>query len=339
MSREPGPGDAGLGDAAEGAGTHVWRAGAEAGGRLDLYLAARLEMSRSRIQALVEEGHVRVDGARPKKSDRIGPGQRIEVDVPAPVPLDAAAQDIPLEIVFQDEDIVVVDKQPGLVVHPAPGHPDNTLVNALLHHVGDLSGIGGKLRPGIVHRLDMDTSGLMLVAKTDRAHQGLADALRARDVKRTYLAAIWGTLSTSPTIVDRPIGRHPRHRVRMAVVPEGRPARTRFRHLERWAAASMCEVALDTGRTHQIRVHAASIGHPVVGDTLYGAGRERGVAGPERAWAAALATRASRQFLHAHRLEFDHPVSGEPMVLESDLPDDLAAVREWAVSRGKGSAP
>ena len=333
MSREQG-----AGRAAEGAGIHKWRAGAGAGGRLDLYLAARLESSRSRIQALVEGGHVRVDGACPKKSDRIGPGQLVEVEVPPPVPLDAAAQDIPLEIVFQDDDIVVVDKQPGLVVHPAPGHPDGTLVNALLHHVGDLSGIGGKLRPGIVHRLDMDTSGLMLVAKTDRAHQGLAAALRAREVKRTYLAAIWGTLTTSPMIVDRPIGRHPRHRVRMAVVPEGRPARTRFRHLEAWAAASMCEVALETGRTHQIRVHAASIGHPVVGDALYGAGRERGVAGPRRAWAVALARRTPRQFLHAHRLKFEHPVSGERMVFESDLPDDVAAVRDWAVSQGRGPA-
>ncbi|MCY3545523.1 MAG: RluA family pseudouridine synthase [Gemmatimonadetes bacterium] len=301
---------------------------------MDRYLAARLDLSRSRIQALLEEGHVRVDGARPKKSDAIGPGQLVEVEVPEPVPLDAAAEDIPLEIVFQDVDLVVVDKQPGLVVHPAPGHPDGTLVNALLHHVGDLSGIGGKLRPGIVHRLDMDTSGLMVVAKTDRAHQGLAAALKARAVRRTYLAAVWGTLKSSPTIVDRPIGRHPRHRLRMAVVPEGRPARTRFRHLEAWPGASMCEVALETGRTHQIRVHAASIGHPVVGDALYGAGRERGVAGQQRPWAAALAKRTPRQFLHAHRLEFRHPDSGERLTFKSDLPDDLAAVREWAVSQG-----
>ena len=329
----------GTGHAAGEAVTHRWRAGAGTSGRLDLYLAGRLELSRSRIQALVEDGHVRVDGSAARKSDRIGPGQLVEVEVPPPVPLGAVAQDIPLKIVFQDEDIVVVDKQPGLVVHPAPGHPDGTLVNALLHHIGDLSGIGGKLRPGIVHRLDMDTSGLLLVAKTDRAHQGLAAALKARNVERTYLAAVWGTLKTSPAIVDRPIGRHPRHRLRMAVVPEGRPARTRFRHLEAWAAASMCEVALESGRTHQIRVHAASIGHPVVGDALYGAGRERGVGGPGRPWAAALARRTPRQFLHAHRLEFDHPVSGEPMVLESELPDDLAAVREWAVSHGQGRVP
>ncbi len=331
--------ETGAGHAAAGAGTRRWRTGVGASGRLDLYLAARLELSRSRIQALLEDGHVRVDGAPPKKSDRIGPGQLVEVEVPPPVPLGTAAQDIPLEIIFQDEDLVVVSKQPGLVVHPAPGHPDGTLVNALLHHIGDLSGIGGKLRPGIVHRLDMDTSGLMVVAKTDRAHQSLAAALKARDVRRTYLAAIWGTLKESPTIVDRPIGRHPRHRVRMAVVAEGRPARTRFRHLEAWAAASLCEVALGTGRTHQIRVHAASIGHPVVGDALYGAGRERGAAGPQRPWAMALARRTPRQFLHACRLEFLHPVSGEPMVFESDLPDDLAAVREWAVARRKGPPP
>ena len=311
---------------------HRWTAGTDADGRLDSYLAARLGLSRNRVATLLSQGHVLADGRVPKKSQPVAPGQALEVAVPAPVPLRAEAQDIPVEIVFQDGELAVVDKPPGLVVHPAPGHPDGTLVNALLHHVGDLAGIGGRLRPGIVHRLDRHTSGLMVVAKTDRAHQALSEALKARTVKRTYLAALWGALREPRVVVDRPIGRHPRDRKRMAVVATGRTARTTFRHLERWRAASLCEAELDTGRTHQIRVHAAAIGHPVVGDELYGAGRERGFAGPQRPWATTLARRAPRQFLHAQRLEFDHPVTGAPMVFEAPLPPDLAKVREWALA-------
>ena len=313
---------------------HRWVADADASGRVDSYAAKALGLSRSRVVALVSAGEVLVDGRVPKKSDPVSPGQELEVRVPEPVPATAAPQDIPVEIVFQDGELVVVDKQAGLVVHPAPGHPDGTLVNALLHHVGDLAGIGGTLRPGIVHRLDRDTSGLMVVAKTDRAHQALSAALKARRVKRTYLAALWGTLRDSSVAVDKPIGRHPRDRTRMAVTAKGRPARTRFRHLERWVAASLCEAELDTGRTHQIRVHAAVIGHPVVGDALYGAGRERGFAGPQRPWATTLARRTARQFLHAHRLAFAHPVTGQAMAFEAPLPADLAEVRDWALAGG-----
>ena len=311
---------------------HHWTVGEEACGRLDSYVAATLAMSRSRVVALLAEGNVLVDGRSPKKSEPVSPGQVVEVLVPPPVAVVAEAQDIPLDIVFQDRDLVVVNKQAGLVVHAAPGHPDGTLVNALLYHVGDLSGIGGKLRPGIVHRLDRDTSGLMVAAKSDRAHQGLSSALHARKVKRSYLAALWGSLSESPTVVDRPIGRHPRDRTRMAVVGGGRPSRTRFRHLERWPAAVLCEAALDTGRTHQIRVHAAAIGHPVVGDALYGAGRERGFGGAARRWAAVLAARARRQFLHAHRLEFAHPVTGDRLAFEAPLPPELDEIRTWALA-------
>ena len=307
-----------------------WTAEDGARGRLDTYLAARLGLSRSRVAALLADGNILVEGRAAKKSDPVRPGQEVEARLPAPTPAAAEPQDIPLDIVHQDRDLAVVNKQAGLVVHPAPGHPDGTLVNALLHHLGDLSGIGGTLRPGIVHRLDRDTSGLMVVAKSDRAHQALAAALKARTVKRTYLAALWGAPSEPRVTVDRPIGRHPRNRVRMAVVPGGRPSRTRFRRLEIWPAACLCEAELDTGRTHQIRVHAAAIGHPVVGDALYGAGRERGFAGDRRAWAIALARRAARQFLHAQGLAFAHPVTREPMTFRAPLPPDLAAVRAWA---------
>lgn len=311
-----------------------WTAGGEAAGRLDSYVAARLGLSRSRVAALIGEGRVLVDGRAARKSEAAREGLAVEVRIPAPAPSEAEPEDIPLDVVFEDRDLVVVNKQAGLVVHPAPGHPRGTLVNALLHRVGDLSGIGGTLRPGIVHRLDRDTSGLMVVAKSDGAHRRLSGALRARRVKRAYLAALWGELRAGEVVVDRPVGRHPRDRTRMAVVAGGRPSRTRLRHLERWRAASLCEAVLDTGRTHQIRVHSADIGHPVVGDTVYGAGRERGFAGPARRWAEELAGRAGRQFLHAHRLEFRHPVTDRALAFSAALPPDLEAVRAWAAGRG-----
>ena len=302
---------------------------------MDSHVAATTGLSRSRVVALMAEGRVLVDGRPAKKSEAVAPGRVVEVRVPPPAPSEAEAEDIAVEIVFEDRELMVVNKQAGLVVHPAPGHPTGTLVNALLHHVGDLSGIGGTLRPGIVQRLDRDTSGLMVVAKTDRAHQGLSDALKARRVKRIYLAALWGSLAEDQVVVDRPIGRHRGDRRRMAVVAGGRPSRTRLRHLEKWPAASLCEAALDTGRTHQIRVHAASIGHAVVGDEVYGARSERGFGGVARRWAADLAARTPRQFLHAHRLEFSHPVTGEALAFRAPLPGDLAAVRGWAVGGGE----
>lgn len=314
-----------------GAGSlHRWTVGAAAGGRIDSYVADHLGLSRSRAASLIVSGHVLVDGRRAKKSDQVAPGQEVEATVPPPAPCRAQAQDLPLEIVHQDRHLVVVNKQAGLVVHPAPGHPDGTLVNALLHHVGDLSGIGGRLRPGIVHRLDRDTSGLIVAAKTDVAHQGLSEALKARTVGRAYLAALWGRLAESPLVVDRPVGRHPRDRTRMAVVEGGRPARTRFRLLESWRAACLCEAELATGRTHQIRVHAAAMGRPVVGDGVYGAGRERGFFGEAGRWADGLARRTPRQFLHATRLSFVHPATGAPMRFEAPLPPELEAAREWA---------
>jgi len=224
----------------------------------------------------------------------------------------------------------VVDKSSGLVVHPAAGHRTGTLVNALLHQVRDLSGIGGVLRPGIVHRLDKDTSGLLLVAKNDDAHRALSDELKRRQIRRAYLAAAWGHLPSETASVDAPIGRHPTDRKKMAVVAGGRPARTHFRRLERWRAADLLRAELDTGRTHQIRVHLLHLGHPVVGDATYAPGREKGVSGPERNWASALAKRVPRQFLHATELRFTHPRTGEEMRFDSPLPPDLAAAAEWA---------
>jgi 23S rRNA pseudouridine1911/1915/1917 synthase len=252
------------------------------------------------------------------------------VEVPPPREISAEPEDLPLSIVHEDEDLVVVDKAAGMVVHPAPGHPNGTLVNALLHHVSDLSGIGGALRPGIVHRLDKDTSGLLVVAKNDLAHQHLSDALRRRRVKRLYRAAVWGHLPESPVRIDRPLGRDPHDRTRMAVVEDGRRAVTRARVRERWAAAELLDVALQTGRTHQIRVHLLSLGHPVVGDPTYGAGWERGMGGVNRAWARELAGMLQRQFLHAAELAFEHPRTGRRMRFRAPLPDDLQRAASWA---------
>ena len=302
----------------------------EGSGRLDTFLAARLGVSRSRAAAWIEEGKVAVNGRAPKKRDRPAPGDRVEIRIPPPEPSDVSPEDIPLAIVYQDADLAVIDKPAGLVVHPAAGHRTGTLVNALLHAVGDLSGIGGVLRPGIVHRLDKDTSGLLLVAKNDDAHRALSDELKQRKIRRAYLTACWGHLPQDAVTVDAPIGRHATERKRMAVVPEGRHARTHFRRLERWKAADLLRAELETGRTHQIRVHLLHLGHPVVGDRTYALGREKGVAGPDRTWAIALARRVPRQFLHAAEIRFLHPRTGEEMRFESPLPEDLAKAAEWA---------
>jgi 23S rRNA pseudouridine1911/1915/1917 synthase len=301
-----------------------------AGDRLDRYVAGHSDLSRARVQALVAEGRVRVDGQVARKADRLEAGQEIEVRIPPPEALEAQPEDIPLEVLFEDSSLLVVNKPAGMVTHPAPGHPTGTLVNALLAHTRDLSGIGGKLRPGIVQRLDRYTSGLMVVAKSDRAHHALSEALQQREIKRLYTAASWGHLSESPLEVTAPIGRDPVERQRMAVVEKGRYAVTRFRVLERWLSAELLQVALGTGRTHQIRVHLAHIGHPVVGDTVYGLGWERGMSGKAQQWAKMLSQRVGRQFLHSSRLSFEHPVSGETMRFELPLPADLQACAEWA---------
>lgn len=301
--------------------------------RLDRFLTERLPLSRTRIQGLIEGGHVRrLDhpDAVLTKRDPVAPGERYRVDVPAPEPVDLEPEDLPLPVVYQDHHLAVVDKPAGMVTHPAPGHRTGTMVNALLHHLDGLSGVGGRLRPGIVHRLDRETSGLLVVAKTDPAHHALQDALRTRSMTRRYTTVSWGHLEQDRLRIEAPIGRHPTQRTRMAVVDDGRPAVTHVEVRERWPAADLSHVTLETGRTHQIRVHLLHVGHPVAGDPVYGAGWNRGISGRTRSWAKAFAALLNRQFLHASYLRFPHPRTGEAMSFSSELPADLAAALAWA---------
>ena len=306
-----------------------------AGERLDKALAASIAgLSRSRVQALLESGWVRADG-RPvaDASLRVRAGERYEVTVPDAEPAEPVAQDIPLTVVHEDDDVVVLDKPAGLVVHPAAGNADGTLVNALLAHCGDsLSGIGGVRRPGIVHRLDKDTSGLMVVAKNDRAHHALTAQFADRSLSRTYLALVWGVPSPREGRIEGNIGRSSADRKKMAVVASGgKHAATRYRVRSSYGlSAALVECKLETGRTHQIRVHMTHAGHPLVGDAVYGRGR---TARPTGAKAAALpepVRRAlvefPRQALHAAAIEFVHPATGKPMRFEAGLPADMAAV-------------
>jgi 23S rRNA pseudouridine1911/1915/1917 synthase len=310
----------------------------EAGERLDRVLAAHCALSRSRLKALILAGHVTSGGRTIRDpSHRVNAGDEIGVDVPPAEPPAPRGENIPLAIVYEDEDIIVLDKPPGLVVHPAAGNWTGTLVNALIAHCGSsLSGIGGVRRPGIVHRLDKDTSGLMVVAKTDRAHCALAaqfaDHGRSGPLRRSYLAFVWGAPERRSGVIDRPIGRHQKARERMAVRSGGREAVTQWQILERYPpgaavpAVSLLNCQLRTGRTHQIRVHLASIGHPLLGDPVYGPGfRTKTALLPKSAAAALLAL--NRQALHAYLLAIEHPHSGEEMIFRSALPADLATLR------------
>ena len=295
---------------------------ADAGARLDAFLARHLpRLSRSQIQRLIRDGAVRVEGAKkPKPSLVVWDGLEAAVSVAAPAPLDLQPEALPLSILHDDASVVVIDKPAGMVVHPAAGHRTGTVVHALLHHVGGLSGVGGRERPGIVHRLDRGTSGVMVIAKTDAAHRELTRQFHDREVEKEYLTLVWGRVSTGTTI-DRPIGRHPKQRQKMSTrAPRARTALTRVVEAEFVAGLSFLRVAIATGRTHQIRVHLAEAGHPVAGDELYGGVRRRL---PPR---QASVTRLDRPFLHAARLRFTHPGSGQTMSFEAPLPSDLAQV-------------
>jgi 23S rRNA pseudouridine1911/1915/1917 synthase len=299
-----------------------------AGRRLDQALAELFpDHSRSRLTAWVKAGDVLVDGEPAVPRQIVHGGEQVALDTPVQREVGAEPEDIALDIRHEDADIIVVDKPAGLVVHPGAGNAAGTLQNALLHHDPGLAGIP---RGGIVHRLDKDTSGLLMVAKTDAAHRTLADELRHRRIRRRYLVAAWGHLPEAEMTVDAPIARNPGDRLRMAVVEGGRRAVTHFRRRERWPAAELLEAQLETGRTHQIRVHLLHLGHPVVGDAVYGAGRERGFANDTRGWARELARRTPRQFLHAAELRFTHPRTGEEMRFEAPLPAELQAVLDWA---------
>jgi 23S rRNA pseudouridine1911/1915/1917 synthase len=293
----------------------------DVGRRLDLFLTSRLpELSRSQIQRLIRDGQVLVNARRVRSSLAVEPGLTVDVDLPAPVVSSATPEALPLTILHDDTDLVVIDKPAGMVVHPAAGHTRGTLVNALLHHVSGLSGIGGVDRPGIVHRLDRGTSGVMVIAKHDRAHRALSRQFHDREVEKEYLALVWGTVPAGLRVEDS-IGRHRHHRQKMSSrTSRPRTALTQILDVEPLQGVSLVRVRIGTGRTHQIRVHLSERGHPVIGDALYG--------GTRRKVPAALApvSRLDRPFLHAARLTFTHPGSGQRVTFEAPLPADLAAL-------------
>jgi 23S rRNA pseudouridine1911/1915/1917 synthase len=323
----------------------------DAGERLDRVLAAHLkELSRSRLKTLILAGHIAMDGRTIRDPDtRVNAGAEIVVAVPPPEPAIPAPETIPLAVVYEDDELIVIDKPRGLVVHPAAGNPTGTLVNALIAHCGaSLSGVGGVRRPGIVHRLDKDTTGLMVVAKTDRAHRALAaqfaDHGRSGPLQRGYLAFAWDTPDRPKGVIDRPIDRHPHARDKMAVREGGREALTHWEVVETFRGtdgdkvASLIECRLETGRTHQIRVHLASIGHPILGDDVYGAGFRTKAARLAPAAREALGG-LGRQALHAYVLGFEHPLENGYLEFRSELPADLEALRRDLRDAQGGLAP
>ncbi len=308
------------------AATLAFDVGAEdAGARLDAFLAARVEgVSRSTLKRVIDDGEVLVGGRVAKPSLKLKGGEHVEVELPAPPPSEVEPEEIPLDILHEDEEVVVVNKPSGLVVHPAAGVPSGTLANALAFHFGQLSG-GGSLRPGIVHRLDRDTSGVIVVAKTARAHESLSDQFRARTVFKSYVALVHGVTKEEKGRIEEPLARDPRNRTRMAVVRGGRAALSLWRVRQHFTRFTLLDVQIKTGRTHQIRVHLAWIKHPVVSDETYGGGRDKTLPDPLlRTRVAAL----GRQFLHAERLGFHHPSTGEWMSFTAPLPPELSEFLE-----------
>jgi 23S rRNA pseudouridine1911/1915/1917 synthase len=293
--------------------------------RLDRALSALFpDQSRSSLARLIEDGHVHIDTVQvPKTSHRVSAGQRVDVDFPPPAPASIESQDLPLTVLHEDDDLVVIDKPAGLVVHPSAGHADRTLVNALLFHVRDLSGIGGELRPGIVHRLDKDTSGVMIIAKHDTSHRKLTSEWNTDRIRKEYAAVVYGTPDPERGTIDAPIARDPRDRKRMAVVAGGRRAITDYDIVERLRYVSLVRCRLRTGRTHQIRVHLKKIGHPIVGDPMYSGPQWRGI--PDKQIQKALSS-MTRQALHATSITLPHPRSGEVMTFTAPMPDDMRAL-------------
>lgn len=310
----------------------------DAGGRLDAYVAERMPgLSRSLVQKMISKGYILINGVVERPSYKVQLGDRVQVTVPPPEPTKIIAEEIPLDIVYEDEQIIVINKPKGMTVHPAPGSKTGTLVNAILAHSDDLSGIGGEERPGIVHRLDKDTTGLLVVAKTDEAHHSLQDQIQQRTAHRRYLALVWGATKFNEAVVDAPIGRHPTDRQKMAIIKDtdrytARVAVTNLTVVERFDHFTLLEAKLDTGRTHQIRVHCSFIGHPVVGDPTYG--------GAKRAIPASYSKLDQRemtllledlhgQALHAYHLSFDHPTTGERLEFEVPMPREMEALVSW----------
>jgi len=301
--------------------------------RLDIYLTRHCaDLTRSRIKKLITDGHVLVDGRPVKAGVSLVEGTIVSVNIPEAVSSWIQPQNIPLTILFEDDQLLVLDKSPDMVVHPSYGHPDGTLVNAIMHHCSDLSGIGGVTRPGIVHRLDKGTSGVMVVAKNDPAHQSLAKQFKNHSIGKMYLAAVKGGPGEDKGLIEKPLGRHPKDRKRIAVRDEGRSAITEYTVLARQAGVSLVELRPETGRTHQLRVHMASIGHPILGDSTYGGGvrsvhmKDQKV----REYLKAL----KRPALHAYSLSFEHPSSDQRMKFTADPPEDLAGLFNWI--RGLG---
>lgn len=276
------------------------------GKRIDTHLAETTEYSRSRIQSMLKDGCITINGKTVKPNYVLRDGDQISIQPPETQQLDVVAQDIPLDIIYEDKDLCVINKPQGMVVHPAPGHADGTLVNALLYHLGDLSSVGGVQRPGIVHRIDKLTSGLLVVAKNDAVHQSLSDQFRDHSAGREYLTIACGNFREDQGTINAPIGRHPIDRKRMAIVQNGREAITHWQVVERFGSYTLLKIALETGRTHQIRVHMSSIQHPIAGDTVYGSSKPQlGLIG---------------QALHGYRLHFQHPTKNESMQFTAPLP-------------------